>query len=115
MSEDEAQLPAALLIDLALEPLAGKGIYHYIRQRGERKTGVILLKLNGLAGKSRLLIQQRDFEGKIGWMNAVGEEFTEESKADGYIQRAVLRDPDLWVIEIEDRNMVNPFEGSIVA
>lgn len=107
-----SQLPVALLIDLTLQPLAGQGIYHYVRQKGDSKTGVLLLKLNGLSGQSRMLIQQRDFDGNLGWMPALSEEIVEESKAEAYIQRAVLRDPDLWVIEIEDRAMANPFDGA---
>ena len=112
MYEEEAQLPAYLLIDAALEPLAGRGIYHYIRQRGDKKTGVILLKLNGLSGLCRMLIQQRDMEGRMVWVNASASETMDDAKAEAYIQRAILRDPDLWVIEIEDRAMLNPFEAS---
>ena len=115
MDDQTAQLPVSLWIDLSLEPLAAQGIYHYIRQRGDAKTGVILLYLNGLAGQCRLLIQQRNDEGIMGWMNALAQDLVEEIKAEAYIQRTILRDPDLWVIEIEDRNMVNPFEGPMVA
>lgn len=111
--DEEARFPVHLLIDATLRPLADQGIYHYIRQRGERNSGVILLKLNGLAGKCRLLNQQRNLDGQLGWINALREEFIEESQVDAYIARSVLRDPDLWVIEIEDRAMANPFEGKI--
>ena len=38
----------------------------------------------------------------------------EEQKADDYIRRSISRDPDLWVIEIEDPAMHNPFEGKII-
>lgn len=112
--EEEARLPVHLWIEAQLRPLAGRGIYHYIQQRGERNSGIVLLKLNGLAGRCRLLIQQRDFEGVLGWMNALGQEEVEEKAADAYIQRAISRDPDMWVIEIEDRAMDNPFEGPMV-
>jgi hypothetical protein len=109
-----AQLPSALLIDLALQPLAGRGIYHYIRQKGDAKTGVILLKLNGLVGYSRLLIQQRDEAGDLIWMQALKSRDVPDADAEGYIRRAALRDQDLWVIEIEDTAMENPFDGRTV-
>lgn len=111
----EARLPVHLWIDAQLQPLADRGIYYYIQQRGERNTGVILLKLNGLSGQCRLLIQQRDLDGVLGWMDALGQEVVEEKAADAYIQRTCQRDPDLWVIEIEDRAMDNPFEGPMIA
>jgi hypothetical protein len=47
-------------------------------------------------------------------MNALGQERVEETAADAYIQRTCQRDPDLWVIEIEDRAMDNPFEGAMI-
>lgn len=108
------RLPVHLWIDAQLKPLNDKGIFYYIHQRGEKNTGTILLKLNNLEGVCGMLIQQRDFDGNLGWMNAMKKEQVEEADADAYIQRAISRDPDLWVIEIEDRDMQNPFEGNII-
>lgn len=110
----DARLPVHLWIDAQLAPLNAQGIFYYIKQRGEQNSGVILLKLNGLQGQCRLLLQQRDFDGVLGWMNAVNKDFLDERDADSYIERSILRDPDLWVIEIEDREMKNPFEGKMI-
>ncbi len=110
MHGDEVRLPVYLLIDAILKPLNGQGIFYYVHQRGEKNTGTILLKLNNLTGVCRLLIQQRDIEGKLGWVDAMSKEHVEEDYADRYIQRSISRDPDLWVIEIEDSEMNNPFE-----
>lgn len=114
MYDEEPRLPVHLWIDAQLRPLNDRGVFYTIPQRGERNSGVILLKLNGLEGLCRLLIQQRDLEGKMGWMDALGKERVDESEADAYIARAAARDPDLWVIEIEDRAMENPFEGKMI-
>ncbi|MGN7439033.1 MAG: DUF1491 family protein [Alcanivorax sp.] len=111
MYEPEARLPVHLWIDAQLSPLNARGIFYYIHQRGEKNTGTILLKINNLEGACRLLMQQRDLDGNLGWMNAKREDLVEEQDADQYIQRAISRDPDLWVIEIEDRDINNPFEG----
>lgn len=112
--EHEARLPVHLWVEAQLRPLNDRGIFYTIPQRGERNSGVILLKLNGLEGLCRLLIQQRGFDGKLGWMDALNKEHVDEAEADAYIARSASRDPDLWVIEIEDRNMDNPFEGNMI-
>ena len=112
--KSEARLPVHIWVEAQLKPLNDKGVFYYIHQRGERNTGTILLKLNGLNGECRVLIQQRDLDGVLGWMNAIGKERVEEAPADQYIQRAITRDPDLWVIEIEDLEMENPFEGEMI-
>lgn len=111
----EARLPVHFWIDAQLKPLNDRGIFYYIAQKGERNSGIVLLKLNGLNGSCSLLIQQRNIDGKMGWMHAMGKELVEERDADQYIQRSISRDPDLWVIEIEDREMKNPFEGKIIS
>ncbi len=112
--EPEARLPVHLWIDAQLRPLNDNGVFFYIHQKGDQNSGVILLKLNGLSGECKLLIQQRDFDGELGWVHALSQEVVEEGDADAYIQRTMLRDPDLWVIEIEDREMNNPFEGKMI-
>ncbi len=56
----------------------------------------------------------RDMDGKLGWMPALKGELVPEPEADEYIQRAVQRDPDLWVVEIETRDGSHPFEGKML-
>lgn len=112
--EEEGRLPVHIWIDAQLKPLNERGVFYYIHQCGERNSGTILLKINGLAGDCRMLVQQRDLDGNMGWIDVFVKEFVEEKQADQYIQRAITRDPDLWVIEIEDTEMNNPFEGDLV-
>ena len=104
------QLPTSLFVEGHLATLTAKGTFYYFIQKGNPSSGLLLLKLNGLKGHVRLLVQERDFmEDTLVWANALDEETVEESKADAYIQRAISRDPDLWVLEIEGTEMNNPF------
>jgi hypothetical protein len=114
--EDDARLPTALWVDMHLHQLTLRGIPFYIVNKGAHSGGTVLLKINGLENGCTLLIQQRDIiTGKLGWMHALGEESPEEAAIDAYIGRALGRDPDLWVIEIEDRKKDNPFEGALIS
>ena len=70
-----------------------------------------MLKINNLSGMVKLIVQERDFmTDQMKWVAAMENEITEEKDADAYITRATTRDPDLWVIEIEDKDLRNPFE-----
>lgn len=101
-----------LLIEATLKELTARGQGFYILQRGNYASGLIAVKLNALNGQCRLLVQQRNYlEDRLEWAPALQEETIPESEADSWIDRSKMRDPDLWVIEVEDRTMHNPFEN----
>ncbi|HRK97709.1 MAG: DUF1491 family protein [Alphaproteobacteria bacterium] len=107
---DETRLPTSLWIDAHLRILSGQGIGYYIVNKGAFASGTLLLKISLLNGHAKLLMQVRDMDGKLGWMSAFKTELVIEQDADSYIHRAIDRDPDLWVVEIEDKQGINPFE-----
>lgn len=109
---DEARLPTSLWVDAVLRRCDVDFIPYYVIQRGEYASGIVLAKLNALQGQAGLRVQQRDFDtGKLGWVNALSNDLQDEAQVDAYIQRSIQRDPDLWVIEFEVRDAVNPFEA----
>ncbi|HRQ60809.1 MAG TPA: DUF1491 family protein [Alphaproteobacteria bacterium] len=100
-----------LVIEATLRELTARGQAFYILQRGNYDSGLIALKLNALNGSCRLLVRQRNFmEDRLEWVPALQTDTVPEAEADGWIARSKNRDPDLWVIEIEDRAMDNPFK-----
>ena len=110
---DDDRLPTSLWVDAHLAHLNAQAISYYVVNRGAYASGTVMLKLYAPGEGCKLLQQQRDLEGDMGWMAMFKGDIVEEKQADDYIQRAVDRDPDLWVIEIEDKNMTNPFEGKV--
>lgn len=85
--------------------ISGEGIGIYVTAKGDITGGMVLQKISNLSGQCKLMAQQRDLLGKLIWINALQDDVVEESEADAFIKRATDRDPDLWVIEIEDREM----------
>ena len=104
------RLPTALWVDAHLAAMTKNATPFYFVQKGNQASGLVLLKINGLKGHVKLLAQERDFiEDTLKWVNALDDEIVDEKQADQYIQRAIERDPDLWVLEIEDEALNNPF------
>lgn len=111
MADD--RLPTSLYIEMHLRRLTAEGVAYYILNKGAPASGTIMLKLNNRQGGCVVLQQQRDLNGVMGWMKLSRGEMAAEAEADAMVRRAIDRDPDVWVVEIEDPGLKNPFEGKI--
>ncbi|MDY0030022.1 MAG: DUF1491 family protein [Pseudobdellovibrionaceae bacterium] len=111
---NDVRLPTSVWLDAHLRRLNVEGKSYYIVNKGAFASGTILLKIALLESNARLLTQVRNMDGELCWMAALREETMPEQQVDDYIRRAIDRDPDVWVIEIEDRLGENPFEGKIL-
>ena len=95
------RLTAAFWVQAYLRRLALENIPAYILAHGDDTAGAVLVKLATLDGQARLF--QRGFDlqtGDRGWKQL--EQGTEE-QIYTTLQRQLGFDPDLWVIELEDR------------
>ena len=77
----------------------------------ERNNNGFILMSVKYRGLGKNITQLRDLAGRLGWLAALDGKLVPETEADAYIARQVDRDPDLWVVEIEDRKGRNWFEG----
>ncbi len=107
------RLPTDLWVAAHVRQCDSNGIPVYVARRGAPSTGTVIVKVLVVGQGARLLSQSRDENGEMGWMDVFDGLSADETKVDQYIQRAVQRDPDLWVIEVEDKQGKNPFEGKI--
>ena len=85
-----------------------------VRHKGDPDSGAILLKIDRGEAGCCVLSQVRDLDGKPGWMYGGGAELIKDSEAEAYIKRQTDRDPDLWVVEIEDPKGQFQLDGDIV-
>jgi hypothetical protein len=107
----EDRLPSDVWIMAQVRRCNDAGVTAMVLRKGEAKGGTLLLKINQFAEGCRVLSQARDIDGRLGWLAAFKGASVPEAEADAYIARAADRDPDIWVVEVEDREGRNPFEG----
>lgn len=91
-----------------------EGVPATVARKGDLSGGTLLLKINRLEHGCLVLSQMRDIDAELGWLAAFDGELVPEIQADEYIERAVSRDPDLWVVEVESREGWHPFPGKIL-
>jgi GMP synthase (glutamine-hydrolysing) len=83
-------------------------------RKGDPTSGAILIKRNRFALGCTVLVETRDAAGERAWYPGTGPDPVDEAAADAYIERSRSRDPDLWVIEIEDRHGRLPFDEKLL-
>jgi len=111
VSED--RIPTELWVTAHLRQLTAKGIHHYVVHKGAPAAGTVMVKIIIAGQGCRLFNQSRDMDGVMGWMDIFDGSIVDEKKADEYAQRSLKRDPDVWIIEVENKTGDNPFEGKI--
>ncbi|MGJ8587209.1 MAG: DUF1491 family protein [Yoonia sp.] len=95
------KLTADIWVSAYLTRLRLSEIPAFVVQRGDSTAGAVLIKLNTLDGKSSCY--QRSFDlmtGERKWMVLVEGD---EADVDASIVKQRGFDPDLWVIEVEDK------------
>jgi len=99
----EPRLKTELWVKAHLRRCASEAVPAFVLRHGDDDSGMVLLKINAMATGCKVFTQARDLEGRLGWAAALEGAFVPESDADAFIARQTAIDPDLWVIEIEDR------------
>ena len=108
------RLPTDVWVMAQVRRCNAEAVPAMVVRKGEAMGGTLLLKLNQLEAGCRVLTQTRDLDGRPAWLPAFRGELVAEPEADDYIARAVARDPDLWVVEIEHRDGWHPFDGKML-
>ncbi len=95
------RLTARIWVDAYLTRLRLYDIPAFVVSHGDDTAGAVLIKLNTLDGQA--VAYQRSFDlitGARKWMELVAGE---ERDVDAAIAKQRGFDPDLWVVEVEDR------------
>lgn len=74
----------------------------YVIRRGDEAAGAVLVKVVAEPGQAMLFVPARDETGERIWQTRWAEA-KPETEIDAYCLKRLDTDPDLWWIEIEDR------------
>lgn len=109
----EPRIKTGIWVRMALRLGDADGKPGAVLRRGDADAGGVLVVLRGRQGLT-VLSQVTSATGETAWLRATGAEPVDQEAADAYVARQAGRDPDLWVIEFEARDLLPPFEARIV-
>lgn len=78
------------------------GAQGFVVRKGSEEAGAVFIKVARLDGTAFVLAQARAGDGELVWTRPLGEA-CDDARASAYFERQVTFDPDIWVVEIEDR------------
>jgi hypothetical protein len=90
-----------------LRRCASENLAVYLRRRGALEAGAIFVKIDRLDGTSALYAPapQSEARGDVArtFARAHGDEWIENALAESKLAKEIAFDPDLWIVEVEDR------------
>ena len=95
-----SRLTADLWVSAYLTRLRLEAIPAYVLQKGDPTAGAVLVKVATLNGQAQ--VHQRSFDLISGDRRWIVLDEGLEPAIDEMLNRQRLRDPDLWIIEVED-------------
>ena len=94
------RLTASFWVQAYLRRLSLANIPAFIVFKGDETAGAVLVKSNPLDGRATLLQRSYDAEGARIWVELASGP---EPEMDDIVEKQRRFDPDIWVVEVEDR------------
>lgn len=103
------RLKTALWVAAYLRRCQVEGLFAVVRRRGAEEAGAVFVRVSRLDGTSDLFgpAPQSAFDAAQGAARAFTPSLAALAKPDteveAYLARQIKFDPDLWIVEVEDR------------
>jgi hypothetical protein len=107
-------LTTSLWISAQVRLCDRRNIPAYVARRGDPDVGSVLIKLVRFDAGTVVYAPANALAEGPTWTRATGPQPVPEADADAYIARQVARDPDVWVLEIEDRHSAWEPDGRVL-
>ena len=100
----QPRVTAELWIKAHIRKCNALAIPAMVVRSGDEAAGALIIKVNHLGPGCLVLAPANSMDGGRQWRRATGDDLVPEAEADAYIERQLNMDPDIWVLEIEDRD-----------
>lgn len=112
----DPRLKTEFWVSALIRRAQAQGAFAALTRKGDADAGAVLIKVATLDGRARLYAPAQNAEAERVWLDlSSGPLGDEESAVDAHAAARTARDPDLWVVEIEDRQgrsfLLEPIEG----
>ncbi|MEL7416524.1 MAG: DUF1491 family protein [Pseudomonadota bacterium] len=94
------RLTAEFWVQAYLLRLRSRDIPAFLTAKGDPTAGAVIVKLSTLDGRARAFHRSYDAEFNRVWAELVTGE---DREVDAELSRQRATDPDLWIIEVEDK------------
>lgn len=75
-----------------------------VARKGDPDSGAILVRVEDADRNVVVWTQVHTGEGERAWMRGTGQHPVSAEEAENYVRRAIDRDYDIWILDIEDRH-----------
>lgn len=99
----DARLKTEIWVGALIRRCAAENVPAVVVRHGDDQAGTVLVKVNRLDGTCMVYAPNWAPDGARQWLKSTGESPVADAAADAYIERQRAVDPDIWVVEIEDR------------
>lgn len=97
----EPRLPAHLEVGGLLRQVNSAGGFATVIRKGERDAGTILVVLLEKGANPRFFERMPQPDGARAWTENKSQKTESKEEFDGYLNRRITQDPDLWIIELD--------------
>jgi hypothetical protein len=103
------RLKSALWVAAYLRRCQVEGLYPVVRRRGAEEAGAIFIRISRLDGTSDLFgpAPQSAFDatsiGERAFTASLPKQPAADVDVEAYLAREMKFDPDIWIVEVEDR------------
>ena len=103
------RLKSAIWVSAYIRRCQVEGAFAAVRRRGAEEAGAVFVKVNRLDGTAQLFgpAPQSAFDeahpADRAFTNSIKDDIVSETTVEAFLAREVRFDPDVWIVEVEDR------------